>query len=120
MLMTCAKRCRRAQSAEEAHARLYGQPWDQGLLDWFKGQLADRPDLALVARMIYAEGYSRLAEGLLPILERCMGRYACEEFSVELPRGPLRPELVVDNAGTAGREIPAAGRGKSKGKRAAA
>lgn len=117
MLTACVGKCRRARSAEEAHAQLYGQPWDQGLLDWFNDQLAERRDLTLIARMIYAQGYSRMAEGLLPNLERCLGSYVYEEFSVELPLGPLRPELVVDNTG-AGREIPAAERGKSKGKRA--
>ena len=120
MLTTCVGKCRRARSAEEAHSQLYGgQPWDQGLLDWFKEQLAERPDLTLIARMIYAQGYSRLADGLLPNLERCLGSYVYEEFSVPLPPGPLRPELVVDNTG-AGKEIPASARGKGRGKKRAA
>ena len=120
MLTTCVGKCRRGGAAEEAHARLYGQPWDQGLLDWFKGQFAEKPELALVARMIFAEGYSCLAGYLLPNLERCLGSYVYEEFSVELQPGPLRPELVVDNTGIADKEVPATTRGKSKGKRAAA
>ena len=119
MLTTCVGKCRRARSAEEAHARLYGQPWDQGLLDRFKGQFAERPELALIARMIFAEGYSFLAGHLLPNLERCLGSYVYEEFSVELQPGPLRPELVVANT-AAGKEIPAVAPGKSEGKRAAA
>jgi len=104
MLTTCVGKCRRARSAEEAHARLYRQPWDQGLLDRFKEQFGEDPDLALIARMIFAEGYSCLAGYLLPNLERCLGSYAYEAFSVELPPGPLRPELVVDNTGD-GKEI---------------
>ena len=117
-LAGCIGKCQRAQRKEDYHARVYRRPWNQALLDWFFEQCKERPDLAWVASMIYAEGRSDLANKLLPGIERYYGRYVFDELTIEVPPAPQRPELVVDNTGGAGKECPAAKRGR--GKRAAA
>ena len=120
-LTTCVGKCRRAQSAAEVHTRLYRKPWNQELLDRFKGQCRERPDLAWIMTMLWAEAHSGLARDLLPNLERCLGRFVYDEFAVEIPPAPLRPEIVVDNSGGTETEAPAGSRGngrRKKGKRA--
>lgn len=117
-LADCAGQCRRSLCKEELHARAYRRPWNQALLDRFlQKQCAEDPELAWIATMLYAQARSDLANRLLPGIERCLGRYVYDEYSVELPPKPLRPELVVDNSGS-GEQSPQGSEGK-KGKRAA-
>lgn len=117
-LVNCIGKCRRAQRKEEYYAKAYRRPWNQALLDRFNTQCKERPDLVEIASMIYAEGRSLLANELLPGIERYYGRYVFDEFAVEVPPAPQRPELVIDNTGAAGKECPAAKR--DRGKRVAA
>ncbi len=113
-LANCVGKCRGAQRKEEYHARAYRRPWNQALLDWFKQQCEESPDLAWIASMIYVEGRSDLANQLLPGIERYLGRYVFDEFHVTLPAAPLRPELVVDNTGGTGKGSLAPKRGRRK------
>ena len=113
-LANCVSKCRRAQRKEECFERAHGKPWNQALLDWFGEQCKERPDLDWIASMIYAEGRAGLANELLPGVERYLGRYVFDEFSVTLPPAPRRPVLVIDNSEGSGGQAAS-----SKGKRAA-
>ena len=118
-LTTCVHQCRRSQCKEEYLARTRRMAWNQKLLDWFLGECEKRPDLACIAAMIHAEGRAGLANQLLPGIERYLGRYVYDEYSVPLPPKPQHPVLVVDNSAGSGDQV-ASDRAGSKGKRAAA
>ena len=114
-LTDCVGKCRASRCREAYHARAYGRPWNQALLDWFWGQCENDPDLEWIASMIQAEAHSRLANQLLPGIERYLGRYIFDEFAVPLSPEPQRPELVVDNVAGTGEEAATAGQGKRRG-----
>ena len=118
-LLTCVNQCRRSQCKEEYLARTRGMEWNQQLLDHFLAVCEERPHLACVAAMIYAEGRAGLANQLLPGIERYLGRYVFDEYSVPQPPEPQRPVLVVDNGDGSGGQI-GGGKAKRKRKRAAA
>lgn len=112
------RKCRRAECKEELHAQLYQRPWNQALLDRFNERCKEDPDLTWAASMIYARARSDLANELLPGIERHLGSYVYDEFSIELPPEPLRPEIVVDNSAGTSETAPDRRKRKAKGKRA--
>ena len=118
-LATCVKQCRRSQCKEEYLARTRRMAWNQQLLDWFLGECEKRPDLACIAAMIHAGGRAGLANQLLPGIERYLGRYVFDEYSVPLPPKPQRPVLVVDNSEGSGGRVEGS-KGKRKSRRVAA
>lgn len=118
-LASCVNQCRRSQCKEEYVERTRGMQWNQQLLDDFLALCEERPHLACVAAMIYAEGRAGLANQLLPGIERYLGRYVFDEYSFPLPPKPQRPLLVVDNVEGSGERV-VAGKAKRKRKRAAA
>ena len=113
----CVRRCREALCPEDRLVESGVSLDTDSLLDWFRGLCDRKPEMALLADLLRAEGRREVAGELLPDLERYLDNLGFElrerRARTDSPRGGYRPVLVVDN--TTGKEQAA--RAPAGGKR---